>query len=126
MMEVSAARRRLFLLAALSLVFAVALVWAVVLRDWWLVVIGVIALSPMIGRLVDAFNLAWPGSRFGGWRNRLPQFRLSKAQEIFVGFAFLVVMSALLIIFSAELNAVAIAVAMLLCALWLFRLVRTA
>src|SRR4030042_2595041 len=105
-MDVSSARRRFFLQAVLLLAFAVALLWAVVLRDWWMMAMGAIALPLMIGRLVDAFKLAWPGSRLRSY-SPFPRFRLSNAQGIVVGSALFIPMVALLAILDGGPHAVA-------------------
>jgi hypothetical protein len=123
-MEQRAGRRWFFFLAAASLGFGAGLAWAVVLREWLLVVIGVTALPSMIQMLADAFNQAWPGSRFGGWYGRFPRFRPPKAQGIAVGFAFLVSVTAMLIILDDGMNAVALGFMALICTFWLVRLAR--
>lgn len=123
MMELGTARRRFFCLVGLTLALPGLLVWGVFLRDWWLVVMGLIALPPMIGRLVDAFSLAWPGSR-SGWCGSSRRLHLSKAQGIVVGFGLFIPMVALLAILDGGLNAVAFGAAAVVCALWLFWLVR--
>ena len=119
------ARRRFFALAALTLPMPGMLVLGVVIRDWWLVVMGAILLPAMLGRLADAFNLAWPGSRFGGWHNHFPRVRLPKAIGIVVGLAFFALSVALLIILGEGLNRVALAVMVIFCALWILRLGHT-
>jgi hypothetical protein len=123
-MRQGTAQRRFFFMAALTLPVPGLLVWAVVIRDWWLVVMGVIVLPSMIGRLVNALDLAWPESRFGRWYGGLPRFRPPKAQGIVVGFALLISMIALLVILNGGLNAVVLGFVALICAFWLFRLAR--
>jgi hypothetical protein len=126
MTEPRATRRWFFFLAAASLGYAAVLVWAVVLREWWVVVIGVAAGLPSIIKMpVDTFNQLWPGSRFGRWYSRLPRLRLPKAQDIVAGFALFALLFVPLIVLRWGLNAVLLALVASFCAVSLFRLIRT-
>jgi uncharacterized membrane protein len=117
------ARRVFVLLVALVLAIVAITAWAIILRDWWLLAIGVIAAADMVATAMKHYTVGWPGSWLDSYR-RLPRARLSETQWILAGLVFMVGMTLPLIAFGQAQNNVLLGFVGLVYAVWLFRLVR--
>jgi len=113
--------RQLFLLlvTAASIVGVSIVVCAIILRNWLLLAIWLIAEADMVATAMRNYAVGWPGSRLDRY-TRFP--RVSEAQWLLAGLVFLIATVPLLLHDAPK--EVTIGLTGLVSAVWLFRFVR--
>ena len=116
--------RRVFIFLVPFTVVGIPLVaWPIILRDWLLTAICVVAVADMVSLVTKYYTVGWPGSRLDSYHG-FPLTRFSPAQRLLAGLVLLTATSVALIVFEHARNEVLLAILALLPAVWLFRFLR--